>query len=64
MYGILIAVIVYQTYGFVYRIDERLMRDRSSFQISDGYMYASQHGPFLFPKGTSEIDIRLDITSR
>src|SRR5690349_2205391 len=63
LFGLVIVLIICQIEGFVYQIDEKLKRDRSSMQISEGYMYASHHGPFLFPKGSSEIDIRLDITS-
>lgn len=50
--------------GFVHRIDQTFTKDRSSFQISDGYMYASKKGPFLMPKGSSTIHFAADILSK
>eukprot|EP00981_Chlorochromonas_danica_P010997 scaffold3595_cov235-Ochromonas_danica.AAC.35 len=49
--------------GFIRHIDEKLTRSHLSFQLSDGYMYASRNGPFLLPKGSSSIDLHLDVAS-
>lgn len=50
-------------HSFIRHIDEKLTRGHLSFQLSDGYMYASRNGPFLLPKGSSSIDLHLDVTS-